>query len=68
VSSLPNVALKTEVRINASLLVEFIFDLKDMLENPKASLYDILTNNIRVKFTYQGSEYVSAIKELMIAG
>jgi hypothetical protein len=59
--------LKQEVRFKLNLLLEFIFDLKDLIENPKASIYDFLKKSIRIKLNYVGSEYVTAIKELMIA-
>ena len=49
------------------MLIEFVFDLKRYIDDPKASLYDFLTKDVRIKLKYLGSEYVSAIKELMIA-
>lgn len=43
-----------------------MMDPKEFVANPKATLYDFLMNNIRLKLDFDGSEYVTAIKELMV--
>ena len=48
-------------------LFEFNFDLKNLVENENANIYDFLTKNTKLKVNYLGSSYISAIKELMIA-
>ena len=60
--------LKTDINFDISFLLEFVFDLKQLIEDESASVYDLLTKNIRVKCKYMGSEYISAFKELMVLG
>ena len=44
-----------------------MFDFKTFVENENSSLYDFLANNVRLLLKYQGSEYVTSIKEILIA-
>jgi len=53
------------LNINAS--IDFNFDIGEFITNKKANLYHFLKQNIRIKFYFKGSEYVTALKELMIA-
>jgi hypothetical protein len=66
-SNLGDNIFKTTLKLDIDASLDFNFDLGEFVTNKKVNLYDFLKQNIRIKFNFKGSEYVTALKELMIA-
>jgi len=61
----PDSVFKTEFKLLLAVLVEFNFDLSSLL-NGQSTIYDILTKNIRVKAQLRTTEYLTALKDIMV--
>lgn len=57
---------KTEIRFILELFLDFNFDF-GRLTQESSSLYEILLHNIRIRFNYRSTPFITALKELMIA-
>lgn len=66
-SDMGDIIFKTTLKLRLSFSLDFNFDLGLFVSNPAATFYDFLANNIRLAASFEGSEYVTALKELMIA-
>ena len=58
---------KTEIKFLLEFVLDLSYDLAETVTNTKSTVYDVLTKDIRIKFIYKASEFVTALKELMIA-
>jgi hypothetical protein len=62
-----DIIFKTTLKFRLNFRLDFNFNVGEFISNEKASLYDFLAQNVRINLNFQGSEYVTALKELMIA-
>ena len=67
ISNLGDNIFKTALKFKIDAFLDFNFNIGELITNKNANLYEFLSQNIRIRLNFKGSEYVTALKELMIA-